>query len=505
MIRNLAKRAVNRLGMLSKQKVIHTEPINLNITEKTDNSNSHSAPDIKDYLNLEIEHPEPINLNIAEKTDNSNSHSTTNIKDYLNSEIEHLDYFGIEELRILDNFFSQLSDENSKIATAKILFEFFSKFPEKARLISSSYYYLSLMPLSTISYLIFVTANYSMGRAAWCLNAAKRLAEQWPNPLTSIILARVLRECEGLDSERTVLEKEYLKEKDIVVFYNLISNLIDSDRVEEANNAIETIRPLVEKELADEIDAVNKNQIMLEQGIKNDLFAPEGDNDIYTDEMCRNYWTSYYESFVTRREEVHGDRLILNHFLSWIKSVQDDVDVVLDFGTLCAQPLYEASILAPQIQFIGTDRQKFIAEMNSEAYPMSNLSFDHGDIFEVMKKVGSLPGRKALVHIRTTCTLYPKFIEELYESARKFGFTHIYMIENAGLVRSRLKFIEFNSMQEKALVTKHRLNIHNYREQLENAGYYVNKFHRLAAPGLWRGEHPANYLGSQYEIHAISK
>ncbi|HEN5509522.1 TPA: hypothetical protein U6300_003094 [Legionella pneumophila] len=60
-------------------------------------------------------------------------------------------------------------------------------------------------------------------------------------------------------------------------------------------------------------------------------------------------------------------------------------------------------------------------------------------------------------------------------------------------------------MQEKALVTKHRLNIHNYREQLENAGYCVNKFHRLAAPGLWRGEHPANYLGSQYEIHAISR
>ncbi|HAU1152643.1 TPA: hypothetical protein JBI12_11980 [Legionella pneumophila] len=468
----MAKQAVNKLGMMSKQKVIHSEPVNLNIAEKTDSYN---------HLN------------------------STDIKDYLSSEIECLDYFGIQELRVLDNFFSQLPDENSKIAAAKILIEFFSKFPEKARLISSSYYYLSLMPMSTISYLIFVTANYSMGRAAWCLKAAKILAEQWSNPLTNIILARVLRECEGLDAERAVLEKAYLDEKDMVVFYNLISNLIDSDRVEEANNAIETIRPSVEKELAEEINTVKKNQTLLELGIKNDLFAPEGDNDIYTDEMCRNYWTSYYESFVTRREHVHGDRLILNHFLNWIQSVENDVDVVLDFGTLCAQPLYEASILVPRIQFIGTDRQKFIAEMNSEAYPAPNLSFDHGDIFEVMEKVGSLPGRKALVHIRTTCTLYPKFVEELYGYARKFGFTHIYMIENAGLVRSQLKFIDFKSMQEKALVTKHRLNIHNYREQLENAGYCVNTFHRLAAPGLWRGEHPANYLGSQYEIHAISR
>ncbi|HAT1809717.1 TPA: hypothetical protein NGG79_002884 [Legionella pneumophila] len=472
MILNLAKQAVNKLGMISKQKVIHAEPVNLNIAEEIDSSDSINVPDIKYYLN---------------------------------SEIERLDYFGIQELRVLDNFFLQLSDENSKIAAAKILIEFFSKFPEKARLISNSYYYLSLMPLSTLSYLIFITANYSMGRANWCLKAAQILAEQWSNPLTNIILARVLRECEGLDAERAVLEKAYLDNKDMVVFYNLISNLIDSNRVEEANNAIESIRGIVEKELAEEIDAVKKNQILLEQGIKNDLFAPDGDNDIYTDEMCRNYWTSYYESFVTRREHVHGDRLILNHFVDWVKYVQKDVDVVLDFGTLCAQPLYEASILAPHIQFIGTDRQKFIAEMNSEAYPMPNLSFDYGDIFEVMEKVGNLPGRKALVHIRTTCTLYPKFIEELYESARRFDFTHIYMIENAGLVRSRLKFIDFNCMQEKALVTKHRLNIHNYREQLENAGYYVNKFHRLAAPGLWRGDHPANYLGSQYEIHAISR
>ncbi|HAT1659105.1 TPA: hypothetical protein I8Z33_002896 [Legionella pneumophila] len=478
MIRNLAKQAANRLGMLTKQKVIHTELINSNTVEK---------PDVCDSINI------------------SNAISISDINDYLKLEIERLDYFGIQELQVLDNIFSQLPDENTKIAAAKMLIEFFSKFPEKARLIASSYYYLSLMPMSTVSYLIFITANYSMGRASWSLNAAKILAEQWPNFLTTIILARILRECEGLDSERMVLENEYLKEKDIVIFYNLISNLIDSDRVEDANNAIETIRPLVEKELAEEIDTVKKNQIMLEQGIKNDLFAPDGDNDIYTDEMCRNYWTSYYESFVTRREHVHGDRLILNHFLKWIKSVENDVDVVLDFGTLCAQPLYEASILAPGIQFIGTDRQKFIAEMNSEAYPMPNLSFDHGDIFEVMEKVGSMRGRKALVHIRTTCTLYPKFIEELYNYARKFGFTHIYMIENAGLVRSRLKFIDFKSMQEKALVTKHRLNIHNYREQLENAGYCVNKFHRLAAPGLWRGEHPANYLGSQYEIHAISR
>ena len=176
--------------------------------------------------------------------------------------------------------------------------------------------------------------------------------------------------------------------------------------------------------------------------------------------------------------------------------------MVLDFGALCAQPLFEAASLFPKMRIFGTDRQKFIADMNNTAYPIANLSFDHGDIFDVMKRVGALPGQKALIHIRTACTLYPKFVEDLYNAAKKYGFTHIYMIENAGLVRTRLQFMDFNTMEEIALVTKHRLNIHNYRKQLEQADYQIKSFARLSAPGLWRGEHPANYLGSQYEIHA---
>jgi hypothetical protein len=57
-------------------------------------------------------------------------------------------------------------------------------------------------------------------------------------------------------------------------------------------------------------------------------------------------------------------------------------------------------------------------------------------------------------------------------------------------------------MQEPALVTKHRLHLHNYRAVLTAAGYRIHDWKRNRAPGLWRGEHPANFLGSQYEIHA---
>ncbi len=240
-----------------------------------------------------------------------------NIKSYLFSEIIQLDYLGPAELNVIDVFFSQLPDEEAKIDNAKSLVEFFSKFPEKARLISSSYYYLLLNPFSVSSHIIFIAANYSMGRASLSRQAANTLAQQWPNSLTIVILARVLRECEGLEAEYRILEQAYQDRKDIIIFYNLISNLIDSSRVEEANAAIETIRPIVEKELADEIFFVKQNQAVLEEAIQKQLFAPEGDNDIYNDKMCLDNWTSYYESFVTRREHIHGDRLIINHFLRW--------------------------------------------------------------------------------------------------------------------------------------------------------------------------------------------
>jgi hypothetical protein len=464
MIRKMARRAMNKFGKSPEQTphlIINHEPVSVVIPEKQD------------------------------------------IRSYLYSDIQALNYFGILEVRVIDKLFTELTDEQSKIDNAKIIIEFFSRFPEKARLISSSSYYLSLMADSIVFQLIYVTSNYYLERASWCVTTARNLSEIWPNSLTAIIFARVLRESEGIEAERAVLEKAYTDSNDLVVFYNLITNLIDSDLVDEANAAIAKVRPQVENDLAEEISAVEINQVTLDEAIKNGAFAPEGDDDIYTDEMCRNAWLSYYESFVTRTEYFHGDRLLLNNFLRWISSSHNDIDVVLDFGALCAQPLYEAALMAPHIQFVGTDRQSFVAEMNSIAYPLSNLKFDHGDIFEVMEKVGALPGRKALVHIRTACTLYPAFIEKLYSTARELGFTHIYLIENAGMVRSRLEFIKFQSMNEKALVTKHRMNLHNYREQLGNAGYTINNFSRVCAPGLWRGDHAANYLGSQYEIHAV--
>jgi hypothetical protein len=413
-----------------------------------------------------------------------------------------LDYLGPAELDLMASRFLQLAGEDGRLDGAKAIVDFFSWHPEKMRLLASSNYYLMRQP-SAAAALAFIAANYAIGESRRAVGPAERLAAEWVNAFTAILHARVAEDARGPEAEHRILAAAAARYPgDMTVRLNLIENLIGTNRVEDANRAIGEIRSFVEPILADEITIAARNQRALEAAIAEGKRFPEGDDDIYTDEMCRNYWVSYYESFVTRREHQHGDRLLLNHFVEWVRKVGREVDVMLDFGTLCAQPLYEAALAAPHIHFIGTDRQQFIADLNAEAYPLPNLSFDHGDIFDVMERAAARPGRKAFVHIRTTCTLYPKFVEEVYAAAARLGFEHIYLIENAGMVRTRLAFVPFETMAEPALVTKHRLHVHNYRQALATAGYEVREWRRNRAPGLWRGDHPATFLGSQYELHA---
>ena len=102
----------------------------------------------------------------------------------------------------------------------------------------------------------------------------------------------------------------------------------------------------------------------------------------------------------------------------------------------------------PNIKFIGADRQEFIAKLNRNAYESKNLSFEHGDILKTIKKVGKLPGKKALVHVRTTCTVYPKFVEKLYQNCFEHQFSRIFFIETAGMCFSDLQFRDFSHMKE---------------------------------------------------------
>lgn len=388
---------------------------------------------------------------------------------------------------------------------AKAIIQVVSAQPEKGRYIGASDVFLERHPTSQAALLIFIAENYISERnLTRCGAAARRLLSLWPCELTHILLARSVELTEGAAEEHRILVAGLKDFPDSSALrLNLIDNLIGTDQVAAANDVVTEISSLVKAELADEIATVVANQNDLELAMREGEFAPTGDADIYTDEFCRASWISYYESYVGRSERYHGDRMLLRNFVKWVESVEGEVDVILDFGSLCAQPLFEAALAAPAVHIVGTDRQKLLADLNAHAYKAPNLSFDFGDIFDVMARVAKMPGRKALAHVRTTCTLYPAFVDKLYAEASRLGFDHIYLLENAGFVRSQLQFLPFEGMEPDAVVTKHRLNYHNYHRQLTKHGYATKKMSRVRAPGLWRGDAVANLLGSQVEVHAV--
>ena len=95
----------------------------------------------------------------------------------------------------------------------------------------------------------------------------------------------------------------------------------------------------------------------------------------------------------------------------------------------------------------------------------------------------------------------PSFVSELYQRSAKAGINDIVFIESAGMVRSQLKFLEFDKMPMRAVITKHNLHLHDYKTLLEEAGYKVN-WKRQPTIALWTGWGTDAYLGSGYLVHA---
>jgi hypothetical protein len=388
-------------------------------------------------------------------------------------------------------------------ATAKIV-EFFTAHPELGRLLTKSHYYAHANVSSAVFQLVLLSCAYADGRTDGLIEPALRLIALIDDEVTWAIAVRAIGiEC-GLEAERTALVEavERFPESHLLGL-NQAEFLIAADEVAAANRVVERLRPRIAAELADEIAAAEDNQFDLDGAMAEERLVLSSEKDIYNDAFCRSMWISYYESYNTRNPRQHGDRLLADIYLRQLDDLNGDVDVVVDFGSMCAQPIFEAALRMPGVQFFACDRQPLIAELNEAAYPAPNLDFRACDIFEMLSEAAKLPGRKALSHVRTACVLYPDLVRKLYAACRDAGIDHILLIENADLQRTTLRFYEFDALPAPSIVTKHKLYLHDYRSMLDDAGYTVRRWDRIRTPGLWRGFHPANYLGSQYDLHAV--
>lgn len=399
-----------------------------------------------------------------------------------------------EQIKLLDAYLEAAGDR--RVAETEIA-NFFIARPEQAALASSSNYYLARYPHSVALRVAVLASLYVLEKDDECRPIIDSLIAIDDCDLHRYFQSRVAYAIDGHQAAlKSLMEGEAKFRESYLLKLAIIACLVEMNDISSANERLGNIADRISIELAEEIAIATKNQ--------NDLVAnrsaPDGEKDIYTDEFCRSMWMSYYESFVTRRQRQHGDVALLNQYVGLLNDIPFPA-AILEFGTMCAQPLYAAARTNPGVSFYGCDRQTFIKRLNEIAYPLPNLHFRDGDIFDSIEEVSRLPGRKALSHLRTSVVMDPRFVSELYQRSAKAGIDDIVFIESAGMVRSQLKFLEFDSMFMRAVITKHNLHLHDYKTLLEEAGYKV-RWKRQPTIALWTGWSADVHLGSGYMVHA---
>ena len=411
--------------------------------------------------------------------------------------LRSIDQFQKIELDVLDR---ALANETNQAAAFSDILTFFTFHPERAASISSSRHFLIEIPDSISGRLAALASIYVRGHplqhAMIICDELIRLADI---DVSYVLKSRVAGRLGGTEAEVAEINAGLAAHPDSELLQlALIDCALRSGRTEEANRMLVHLRPKLQRHLAGEIAVAQVNQRDLEKAAAEGLLFFGDDKDIYTDEFCRSMWISYYESYTTRTAEQHGDPLLSDLWNEEVDRIAGDCNVVLDFGSMCADPIFRAALKHPKIDFYCFDRQPFIARLNAEAYPADNLHCREGDIFDAIVEIGRLPGRKALTHVRTTCILYPRFVEKLYAACRDAGIDYIIFIEGAGTSRTNLKAYDYDAMQTRSVVINHKLYLHDYKTMLSEAGYRTESFRRISTPGIWRGTHPDSYIAIQY-------
>lgn len=411
-----------------------------------------------------------------------------------------VDFIRQYELDALEKAFRAAPDP--ALAADEIL-QFFNLAPEKCKLLCDSNYFRHANPSYVSLRLATLIADYINGEFDRLGPVSEELVTLWPHPVSHVLKARAVSFTQGLESEKKLLEAALQRfPQDRLITLNLINCLITLNDVGAVDALIDANRSMIAGELTQDIAHAQKNQKILEDAISRNLMEPEGVNDIYTDEFCRNMWMGYYESFSSRNGRQHGDSALREEFLSLLETIADKTDILLDFGCMCAEPLAHAATKYPQIQFFGCDRQDFLADLNNNAWPLSNLKFYHGDILDTLKKISEMPGRKTLLHIRTTCVIYPAFVKKFYQACAEAGIDHILILEGGGVSRVDLRLHDFNAMDCISIISNHRIFAHDYKTLLKDAGYGIKQWRRMPVMTLWNRHDINNYLGTTYSVIA---
>ncbi|HAT1993461.1 hypothetical protein [Legionella pneumophila] len=414
--------------------------------------------------------------------------------------IKSLDYCYGTIIDLLHEAYLECSDKQSYLIK---LLNFFIARPEKARLINSSYF-INQYRGNLVFDVITISVDYALGQLDSALNVSDHYLTQEQGIFFFLINAHIHRANNNVAGELEVLNRTLqLFPNDPMSYLSKIEFLVRNGNINEANILLQHIEFYVKQYLKHEIEIIKEASLDLELAVKNKLFTRSEKFDLYDDNLTRATWIGYYERFVTQNKYQSGDGNYFDFINKKLSAFIQEANIhyVIDFGSLCAGLIEKTARDAPQTKFIGIDRQKFVAELNYQAYKYENMIFESGDILDYLPKLSKVQGNKLFFHVRTSCLLYPHLLIKIYSEAAKAGVEYVMFVEGDGLSRDKLKFYDFDTFPGLSIARKGSLINHNYKKILEYAGYQIISYERIKPHDLWQGV--SELLGSS--IFVIAK
>ncbi|MCE3235877.1 MAG: hypothetical protein K0Q50_2057 [Vampirovibrio sp.] len=398
--------------------------------------------------------------------------------------LKSLDHFTEGNITTLERLFEDATDKHGFLAQ---LSKFCVARPRLIKLIDTPYFSKKHSG-SPVYDLIIAACNYGSGNLVRSEEAVLRHAND-STPFFPLLLARIYRASGDAEKESSALDAAL--ERFPVDLFTLLSKSefeLFQGNTANANAYLEKVKPAVIEFLQAEIDAIKDSSEDLRSAIREGMLSRSSKFDVYSDDVTRATWLGYFERFLTQNKFQSGDGFLIDYLDNALTAFckKENIKAVLDFGSLCAEIIARPAKKLPHTQFIGIDRQEFVATMNYEAYDLPNMAFESGDIIDYLPKFGEIQGKKVFFHVRTTCLLYPALIKKIYSSARAAGVEYIIMWEGDGLSREHLQFFNFDDMPEESIARKSVLFNHNYKAILNETGYEIIEFVRPAFPAIYK-------------------
>lgn len=205
-------------------------------------------------------------------------------------------------------------------------------------------------------------------------------------------------------------------------------------------------------------------------------------------------WHQYQEEFDPSRPRQRNGTMFLAHLVrDWLAALDVPFDLLIDFGCLYGGLDHWLAGLYPDKKVVGFDRSTLAIDLNRSTFVRPNLAFESGFFAKALPPYVQESRGSLLVHIRTTCLMYPDQLRRFYAQCAEVGISRIIGFEPWSYSEFTEGFVDFRQTADKTIGLGGPMMVHDYRSYLEEAGYEPGPQRLVYNTCYDRGLHPRNF------------